>query len=844
MSTVLGGELPVNVINKTLYVPVLTGCNNKGEVSLEEAIQTALCEARTVFVAGHEGSGKTTTLEMLFMNGIKGQQLQKFTHVFYFRGGDLNSLEDPISFKAFLQKGRRLPQTGPITNSEEVLFIFDDLDKCAHNLNPSVHLCSDQDQPTTVSCLVTSLLCGSLTPGASILATTKTTPTLDFVTRVRLDLLGFLKPQRDAFFRKFFTDPVTAKNALQHFETTLGFYDVSKSPRFCWTVCSIYSCLLDSGAKLPDTLTQLFVHILSHLMEKTPHKKDAMQNTVIALGNLASDCAIGSQVNFQRDKLVAFGLLSDLLLHEFVHADGEPGNAVYSWHSQLMQEFILAVSFFVDPTSETVESFVEKHKRHTTFLDVFMAGLCEQGNRTSLEEFLGSLNQEKILDFKNGLMKRCEKTLRGFNKEDHCRCFHLLYQLQSENVVKEVITPSARLGLSYGDLRLVDYVALNFVAMQLGEMEQLNLYRTSCLTEEMAEILAPTIAVSRELILKQCSFENGAVTHLASALHKGITEGLDLSYSCLNNEQFQSLCTGLSNCKLQSLDLSSCELTETSCEHLVPALSSNTSQLTVLSLFGNDIGDQGLKSLCEALRSPHNKVQELQLHLCRLTAASMKHLSTVLSSGHSKLLKVNLSRNEVGDTGVQALAKGLQHPLCKLQSLSLSDCELTEACCPALMEALMSKYCPLREMDLAVNEFGQEGALMLCNALKTPGCLIEKLGLVRCDLTEVVFVELAALLKRGSPPLKCLSVGLNKVGDQGVHHLWGALKHPSCVLEELDVEMTDLTDACVEDMCAAIKSSKTLKKLEVHNNSITNVSVPALIKVMQDSPNMEEMNWS
>ncbi|KAF0036152.1 hypothetical protein F2P81_011464 [Scophthalmus maximus] len=54
--------------------------------------------------------------------------------------------------------------------------------------------------------------------------------------------------------------------------------------------------------------------------------------------------------------------------------------------------------------------------------------------------------------------------------------------------------------------------------------------------------------------------------------------------------------------------------------------------------------------------------------------------------------------------------------------------------------------------------------------------------------------------------------------------------------------MTNLTDACVEDLCAAVRASKTLKNLELRNNSLTDTSVPALIQVMEDSSNMLEMN--
>lgn len=56
--------------------------------------------------------------------------------------------------------------------------------------------------------------------------------------------------------------------------------------------------------------------------------------------------------------------------------------------------------------------------------------------------------------------------------------------------------------------------------------------------------------------------------------------------------------------------------------------------------------------------------------------------------------------------------------------------------------------------------------------------------------------------------------------------------------------MTELTDACVEDLCAAIRASKTLKSLELRNNSLTDESVPALVQVMQESENMLEMRYA
>lgn len=53
--------------------------------------------------------------------------------------------------------------------------------------------------------------------------------------------------------------------------------------------------------------------------------------------------------------------------------------------------------------------------------------------------------------------------------------------------------------------------------------------------------------------------------------------------------------------------------------------------------------------------------------------------------------------------------------------------------------------------------------------------------------------------------------------------------------------MTDLTDACVEDLCGAVRASRTLRSLELRNNSLTDESVPALVRVVQDSLSMQEM---
>uniref|UniRef100_A0A3Q3KBQ4 NACHT domain-containing protein n=1 Tax=Monopterus albus TaxID=43700 RepID=A0A3Q3KBQ4_MONAL len=799
MSTVLGGELPVSVINNNKYISPLTSqtqvtdrdVDDDSLISLDLAIHTALSrESKTVVVAGPEGSGKTTALEKLVVDWAKGEGLQNFSYVFYFRFRELKFLEGTLSLEMLMQHyhGHIPPESVPLVlqKPDEVLFVFDDLDQSRSSLDPSIHtLCSDSSQAASVPCLLASLLHRSLLKGASFVVATRPTGSLEFLKGTWVEMLGFLKPQRETYFNGFFTDPAAANKALIHMERTLGFYDFSTSPRFCWTVCSVYKSLMNAGAELPETLSQLYVEILVHLIQALSLSEACSRELVLALGRIALCCSLDQHSRCTKEEMNFFDFQQFLnSVDVFLQVDGdlESDTCVFSFHSMLMQEFILAVSFFLDKsTSEGVEKMLEKHKGHAKFLDLFLSGLLEPLQRRPLETLLGEFNSDRIMDFKHWFLTSLEATLKGCDKDEHSHYFQLLQQAQSKSLVKEITTPSA-LGFSYAPLSLQDCVALNYVITCLGEMEQLNLFRILNLTEEKAEVLAPAMSLSCKIILTYSTLSTGAVSHLASAISRGITKELDLSNTGLTDDIFSILCTGLRSCKLHRLNVGGCQLT--SGDDLMVVLTSPTSHLCVLEMRFNQLGDQSFIKLCKALHSPHCKLQELGLQRCELTAASMEAFSAALCSGQSQLRKVNLTENTIGDSGVEALCKSLQHPLCKLQSLKLA----------------------------------------------------------RCELTQSVFKELGSVLRSGTSQLKSLTVGLNEVGDQGVKHLWDAVAHPHCLLEELDVEMTGLTDVCVEDVCAAITASKTLKSLEMRNNMLTDASVPALVKVMQDSDNMQEMN--
>ncbi|KAJ8264816.1 hypothetical protein COCON_G00139150 [Conger conger] len=302
----------------------------------------------------------------------------------------------------------------------------------------------------------------------------------------------------------------------------------------------------------------------------------------------------------------------------------------------------------------------------------------------------------------------------------------------------------------------------------------------------------------------------------------------------------QSLCTGLEGSRVEILRLPCCGLKEQDCAALASALSS--SQLHLLDLRGNDIQDAGLAQLSQALRSPECQLQELGLGICKLTGSSMEALSWALRSGTSALRTLELQQNQLGDAGMDWISTALRDTHCCLEKLLVWDCGLTEACCGSLADALRTAGGTVTELDLSVNELGDAGVLQLTHTFKTSHCAPRVLRLARCEVGQRVFAEFGAVLRVQTSPLRELDMGLHLVGDAGVTPLWDALRDPACSLEHLDVEMVGLTDGCVAELCAAVRSSSSLKSLVLKNNQLTDAAVAPLIAMAKSSRTLRELN--
>jgi Ran GTPase-activating protein (RanGAP) involved in mRNA processing and transport len=180
------------------------------------------------------------------------------------------------------------------------------------------------------------------------------------------------------------------------------------------------------------------------------------------------------------------------------------------------------------------------------------------------------------------------------------------------------------------------------------------------------------------------------------------------------------------------------------CIALASALRGNRSSLTSIDLQSNNLNENQMASLCEALKS-NQCLTDLSLATHSLGRQSdqaqifeMFSPLPALVGMRGLIAVLDLSENCLGDEGVSSLCRALQYSpesraLC---SLSLADNFVGERGVQAIAGLLRDTHSALRVLDLGNNPVGDKGAVYLAHALGKKGSRVhlQQLLLANCGV--------------------------------------------------------------------------------------------------------------
>ncbi|NWI26810.1 NAL12 protein, partial [Sula dactylatra] len=575
---------------------------------------------KVVVLLGAAGVGKTMTARKIMLDWASNSMFAEFDYVFYIHCRQGNLLASRASVADLITQScpsSSLPLAKVLEQPERLLFIIDGFDELCFSFDrPQSELCSQPWEQRPVEIILSSLFRRRLLPESSLLITTRPAALQKLGKCLECEryaeILGFSEAERKEYFYKFFKNAEEAAAAFQFVRGNETLFTMCLVPIVCWIVCTVMKQQLGRAgglAQSPKTTTGIYILYLSALLQSlSGRRKQGMPRVLRRLCCLAADGLWKQKVLFQKKEVQAYALDQQealpLLLNEHLFQRDISCVSTYSFIHLSFQEFFAALFYLLEDEGEAqelpagptrdVKKLLENYGNSKNYFMLtvrFLFGLLNEERRRELEEEMGCKIAPRVTQELLAWLQNSQKTALASQTEEkavicNLEVCHCLYELQDKRFVVTALDPFTGVHLRRLNLNRFDQLVLSFSIKNFPKLESLDLQRCSFLWDDAEDSVGPQPA-------KKASRENQQEEGKQSPIHL--------------------LCQALekSGCKLKTLRLWRCRLTEASCGALAAVLPASPS-LTELHLGDNELGDGGVRRLSEGLRDPACRLQTLR----------------------------------------------------------------------------------------------------------------------------------------------------------------------------------------------------------------------------------------
>ncbi|KAL2086124.1 hypothetical protein ACEWY4_017183 [Coilia grayii] len=725
---------------------------------------------KTALTKGVAGVGKTVSVHKFVLDWADGLANRDIDFVFVFPFRSLNVIKHSwCSLHGLLLKLH--PELRELRDAQlyencRVALLFDGLDESqlALNFQNSYVLC-DTNNFASVDVLVTNLIQGNLLPSAQVWLTSRPAAAnqipAKYVDRVT-EIHGFTDQQKEEYFRKRIgEDEDKVRETVSHIKSCRSLRIMCQIPALCSMAAMLFPRMLaqeGSSNKLPQTLTEMFIHFLLrqvHLEMEVFDGEDRAESdaswelkkeVVVKLSELAfTQLDKGNLTGFSKDALEECGIgvgnatVYSVIFREIFQEESQhqlEQTRVFSFTHPSVQEFLAAFFAIHCAMSRNVEPLEEFLREHTSRNQ--QSGKNRKGVLSSIKTIfeIQPLDAHRLpqpaeegsggafpLGLLRGVVDRAVED--GDGQLDHFLRFLVGLSLEPNQSLLQGLLPEKSPDVS----RVVAEYIRVLLDTDLAPGRCITLLR--CLEEAKDEPIHRDL--QKYLRCSRRPEEVHVSPALCSALahwflvSREVQEELDVRRCSASDRGHRRLVPALRSCR--KAVLTGCELDNDAVDTLASVLPMLASPLRELDMSGCALQDSWVTTLSTQLKSATCRLEALRLSSCSLTDTGCVFLCSVLGCPSSRLRELDLSTNPLGDKAAMLISAQLESPACRLQTLRVSSCGFTDAGCKAVASAVRAPASSVRELDLRGNTPTHPTAQILLNALLDPHSTLHTLRL-------------------------------------------------------------------------------------------------------------------